>query len=123
MDISGAQLNSVAISAYNAQLQTAIEQNRQAQPQVNQPRSLAPEVSLSRQGREQSARESGQARDVSLSPTPSASPQPTPAPQDTSAEGRRETPRTPAPQPQSTETASRYTVRVALQSYFSVSNF
>lgn len=123
MDISGVQLNSAAISAYNAQLQTATEQYRQAQPQVSQPRPLAPEVSLSRQGREQSARESEQARDVSPSPTPAPPPQPPQVTQDTSAAGRREIPRTPPPQPQPTDTASRYSVRVALQSYFSVSNF
>lgn len=56
MDISGAQLNSAAITAYNAQLQGNAQQNKQAETPV-EPKPSIPEVSLSSEAR---AKQDGQ---------------------------------------------------------------
>ncbi|MCX7628574.1 MAG: hypothetical protein N2Z69_09245 [Methylophilaceae bacterium] len=129
MDISGAQLNSAVISAYNnAQLQVAMQQNRQAAPPVPQPRATATEVSLSRDGREQAARgDQATARDVQAAPARPAEASMSDTTRQSvvsrSAEGRSVPPREASPPPvQVQPQGASYTARVASQSYFSVSN-
>jgi hypothetical protein len=128
MDISGAQLNSAAISAYNSQLQASSQQNRQtetlppAQPS-NQ------EVSLSSEARNRAT------QDALTTPAPVATPpERQVAPTSEAQSGENKPAERSADQAQKTETRQQasqvaqtdtgtYAARQAVQSYFSISNF
>jgi len=135
MDISGAQLTSAAISAFNAQLQVASQQTQQAAtPAPAQP---STEVTLSRDSLESASHNGGvaSAQNPPNNPAvtaPGSSNQTTPearSSQDGTTEGgavstREVESRRQANQAaQSQTTTSTYTASVAAQSYYSVSNF
>lgn len=124
MDLSGAQLNSAAISAYNAQLQTAAQQNQQSRPEIaatpdRQPnRQPDREVTLSREGRDLAAREEADvppAEPARAAPVASVEPAPI-------AEQPRPVEAAAAPQSPSLSSTS-YSARIAAESYYSVANF
>jgi hypothetical protein len=95
MDISGTQLNSAAIAAYNTQLQASSKQDRQVEaPAASKP--LAPEVSLSSEAKDRATQE-GQPVVAQATNAPSI--------------------------PAAQTNTSTFAERQAVQSYFSVSNF
>ena len=129
MDISGAQLNSAAISAYNAQLQTGTQQNQQSRPA--EPPAATPsqpakaEVTLSREGRERATQPEQPAPQpvVTSAPSVQSSSEAQPAQEERAAAQAREAQvRQQATRADQLSTTS-YTARIAAQSYYSVSNF
>lgn len=128
MDISGAQLNSAAITAYNAQLQAGLQQNRQAGAPVES-RPLAAEVTLSSEAKDRSAGESRSAT-VSVANSPeklvAQAPEPQSSLDDTGerqavqareAENRQQSSRA------AQTNANTFAAQQAVQSYFNVANF
>lgn len=129
MDISGAQLNSAAITAYNAQLQAGIQQNRQAEAPA-EVKPLAPEVTLSSEAKDRSASE-GQPSPVRTGNAPAvAVTRRPPEPQtnrDESGDRQAVQVRDTESRQQSSQAAqtnaNTFAAQQAVQSYFSVSNF
>lgn len=128
MDISGAQLNSAAISAYNAQLQTASQQTPQSRPETSPApaaeRQQDREVTLSQEGRELAARQENieaESQPAPASPTAEAPVAAAPPVQETAAPEPAREPEPPAQTGQLSTTS--FSARVAAESYYSVSNF
>jgi hypothetical protein len=132
MDISGAQLNSAAISAYNTQLQEAPRQDRQQEAAPAGQQSSSAEVSLSSDARNRAEQDT---QSPPVQP-PSGSQDNTPTeqalarqdvdrPQEQTPEDRASQAReAEANRQQSPEaSSSSYSARLAVQNYSSVANF